>query len=148
MSLDGFSLTLTHRRGPVGKRPRLVLVLTLEGVLGFPQIDCGGNVAVGIGGIAEFRVTGDQFGLLCQALEKTGVETRVPKVDGKMDTSDTAARLIMHVAFFRVSRTLDVDLLSSGYEGPDAPALQKFLGLVLDAAGVNDPSIRFDLADA
>lgn len=145
MSLRSFSLTLTHRGGPVGKRPRLLLALTLEGVVGLPGFECGGSVAVGDRALSEFKLGAEPFQRLCAALEQTGIESRVPKVDGKIDTSDRAARLLLHVATEKGSRTLDVDLLSSGYEGPDAPALQKVMGLLLDAAGVKDPSIRFDL---
>ena len=145
MSLQSFSLTLTHRSGPVGRRPRLTLALTVDGVVGLPQFECGGSVAIGPRALSEFKLSPEQFQRLGAALEATGIETRVPKVDGRIDTSDTAARLLLHVALDKGSRTLDVDLLSSGYEGPDAPALRKFLGLLLDAAGVTDAGIRRDL---
>lgn len=145
MSLQSLSLTLSLRAGPIGRQPRLIFALTLDGMIGLPQVECGGTVAVADRGFSDFKLTQDQFLRLCGALEETGIETRVPKVDGKMDTSDSSARILMHAALEKGSRTLDVDLLSSSYEGPDAPALRKFMGLLLDAADVTDLSIRHDL---
>jgi hypothetical protein len=145
VSLRSLTLTLTHASGPIGRRPVLNLSITLGGVEGLPQFEAGLSV-LDARGARQVPLREEPFGALVRALEATGIEQRVPKVDGKIDTSDSSARLLMHVAHEKGSRLLDVDLLSSGYEGPDAPALRKFLGLLLDAAGVSDPSIRNDLA--
>jgi hypothetical protein len=145
VSLRSLTLTLTHASGPIGRRPVLNLTLTFSGAEGLPQFEAGLSV-LDARGARQVPLRQEQFDALVRALEATGIEQRVPKVDGKIDTSDSSARLLMHVAHEKGSRLLDVDLLSSGYEGPDAPALQKFLGLLLDAAGVRDASIRHDLA--
>jgi hypothetical protein len=52
------------------------------------------------------------------------------------------------VAHEKGSRTLELSLLCSGFQGPDGPALRRFFKALLDAAGVRDESVRHDLTGA
>jgi hypothetical protein len=135
------TVSLTHADGPLGHPPRLKLSLYLSGLRLNDGVQARGTRA----GSQEFPVTAAQFEELCRTAEATGFPIRLPEVEGKNDTSDRWAQVLLFLSLDGAAQTLDLSLLSSGFEGPDAPALRRFFSVLLSVAGVQDESIRFDL---
>jgi hypothetical protein len=143
VSIDVLTILLTHARGPIGRPPRMTLSLSLTGMRGQ---EAAGSVAADGAPFRDFTVAPAAFDALRRAAERAGLETRPPRVTGVNDTSDGFAWVHLYASHSRGAHTLDLSLLSSGYEGEDADALRAFLRLLLDAAGVRDDGARFDLA--
>ena len=121
MSARQLTVSLTHADGPVGRPPRLKLSLYLSGLRLNDGVQARGTRA----GFPEFSATAAQFGELVRTAEAAGFPGRLPKVDGKNDTSDRWAQVLLYLSIDGKSQTLDLSLLSSGFEGPDAPALNQ-----------------------
>jgi hypothetical protein len=134
VSLRSLSVSLLLSSGPLGRPDRLRLALRCAGVEG---LTAGGSVADDKG-IRPFALSDDDLRLLCRLAEETGVLARDPCVKAVVDTSDHASRILLHIAHEEGSRLVDLGLMSSGYEGADAPALQRFCARLLACAGLRD----------
>jgi len=146
--LQSLSVSLLYTSGPVQQPPLLRLALSLAGAP-FPSgTRARGSAAVRERGFADFDLSAGDFDALRRAAEAAGFDRRVPRVEAVVDTSDSAAGLVLRVEHERGAFTLSLGLMCSGYDGPDAPALKAFLSLLLAKAGVRDPSILHDLAGA
>ncbi len=141
MSPGQWTVSLTHADGPLGSPPRLRLSLYLSGLRLNDGVQARGTRA----GSQEFSMTAAQFEELGRTAKAAGFPDRLPVVEGKNDTSDRWAQVLLVVSIDGKSQTLDLSLLSSGFEGPDAPALRRFFSVLLSVAGIQDESVRFDL---
>lgn len=68
-------------------------------------------------------------------------------MEAVVDTSDSAVAVLLDLAHEKGVRRIELGLLSSGYEGPDAAALRAFFAALLALAGVRDPGVWRPLAD-
>ena len=146
MSLHSLTVSLTHASGPIGRVAGHNLSIFLS-ALRLEAVKAAGSVSLRGRPTTEFSPTPEQIEALCRAAEEAGFADRVPVVEEVIDTSDRWAWVLLHVAHDRGARTLELHLLSSGYEGADAPALRRFFDLLLSVAGVADEAVRRDLAE-
>lgn len=144
MSIRSLTVSLTHVSGPIGRPPRQNLSLFLSGFL-MDDLHASGSVTLQSGTMTEFPVGPMDFEGLCRTAEAAGLIERVPNVTEVQDTSNRWSLVLLHVAHEKGSHNLSLSLLSSGFRGPDAPALQKFFDRLLTIAGVKDDVIRHDL---
>jgi len=105
------------------------------------KADAGGTVAQGGAGIRTFAVSAPQLTQLHGLAKQAGFPVRTPDVQPRNDTSDGWSQVLLYVALDGTSRTLELSLLSSGFEGPDSSRLKAFLAALLQAADVKDESI-------
>jgi hypothetical protein len=119
--------------------------LYLSGILLDDGAQAGGTVAIDGEGFREYPVGSAEFAELFRSLESAGFPGRLPSVEGKNDTSDSWAAVLLYVSLDGAAQTLSLSLLSSGFEGTDAPALHRFFEVLLSVAGVRDNSIHLDL---
>jgi hypothetical protein len=121
------------------------MALTLTGVRFADRTRASGTVVERGGDFIDF-VRGDaEFSVLCDLAVNAGFAERVPLVDAVVDTGDYARLVVLHVAHEGGSRTLELSLMSSGFEGPDADALHRFLAALFDCAGTSVGMDRRDL---
>jgi hypothetical protein len=145
VSLRSLDVALVHVEGGLTGRRSMRLALHASCLL----LDAGprgsGSVSEPDRGIAAFALSEADCRALCAAAEEAGLEDRVPRVSEVADTSDRFARVTLVASHEKGSRTLQLDLMHSSYEGPDAAALGRFFGILLRAAGVRDEAVRADL---
>ncbi|MBV8880952.1 MAG: hypothetical protein JO332_13360 [Planctomycetaceae bacterium] len=146
MSFTSLTVSLTHASGPIGRVAAHNLSIFLS-ALRLEGVHASGSAALRGRPTTEFTSTPRQLEELCLAAEAAGFEDRLPAVEAVEDTSDHWAWVLLHVSDDRCSRTLELNLLSSGFRGPDAPALRLFFDVLLSMAGVTDDSIRHDLTE-
>ena len=140
------TISLTCADGPMFQPARQRLSLYFSGMLVKEELKGSGSVTERGRTPRDFSVRREQFQELGRAAGEAGLLGRLPEVEQVVDTSDRFAWVLLHVAHEKGARTLTLDLLSSGYRGPDAPALQRFFGVLLSLAAVVDGSILHDLA--
>jgi hypothetical protein len=143
LSLD---VALLHVSGFLVQQRSLNLALRAGCVLFDNGAKGSGTVAEPKRGFVEFALADGDCRELCRAAEEAGLAERPPRVKEVADTSDRFAQVLLVVTHEKGSHTLQLNLMCSGYEGPDAPALQRFFALLLKCAGVRDGSILADLA--
>ncbi len=139
-------VALLHVSGFLMQHRTLNLALRAGCVLFDNGAKGSGTVAEPKRGFVEFALGDLECRELCRAAEEAGLAERVPRVEVVADTSDRFAHVLLVVSHEKGSHTLQLNLMCSGYEGPDAPALQRFFALLFKAAGVRDGSILADLA--
>ena len=143
MSLQSLDVSLLVSSGTLGLPVRLRLALRGAGILG---MGAGGSLA-DEKGIRAFPLEEADLRRLCGLAEATGILERDPRVEAVVDTSDGTVRALLDIAHEKGARRIQLDLMSSGYEGPDAAALQDFCAALLACAGVRDEGLWRDLAD-
>lgn len=72
---------------------------------------------------------------LAAAIEASAILERELDITGRVDTSDTSVTLVVHGALGARAFRSDVAWAASGYDGPDAPALDALVHHLLGAAG-------------
>ena len=144
LSLD---ITLSHVSGFLMQQRSLNLALRAGCVLFDNGAKGSGTVAEPGRGFVDFALGDLDCRELCRAAEEAGLAERAPRVKEIVDTSDRCAQVVLVVSHEKGTRTLSLNLMCSGYEGPDAPALKRFFALLLDAAGVRNESVLGDLTD-
>lgn len=145
MSLRSVDVALTVVDGDFGGRRSLTLALNAACLLFDPGPRGRGTVADPKRGFVEFPLAEADCLELCRAAGEAGFEERLPDVREVADTSDRCLRATLVVSHEKGTRTLVLNLMHSGYEGPDAPALRRFFSLLLRAAGVADEQLLRDL---
>lgn len=139
--IRSLSVSLLYSAGPLFQPQRLCLAVHASGGP-FPQGPQGRLSATGRDlAIADADLSADEVDALCRAAGEAGFGDRVPRVSAVVDTSDSAAFLLLRVEHERGAFTLSLHLMSSGFEGPDAPALKRFLSLLLGKAGPDFPDL-------
>ena len=144
LSLD---ITLSHAGGFLMQPRSLNLALRAGCVLFDDGAKGSGTVAEPKRGFVEFALGDRDCRELCRAAEVAGLAERPPRVKEIADTSDRCAQVVLVVSHEKGTHTLALNLMCSGYEGPDAPALKRFFALLLKAAGVRDENVLGDLTD-
>ncbi len=134
MSHGSLNVTLTCAAGRIGTPGRLILALRLAGIAG---IATAGTVAERDGGFRDFAPSADDVRALAEMAD--GLD--FARVEARVDTSDTWHEIVLHVN----GRTLALALMSTGFEGDDAPALRRFFARLLGSAGVRDESLWVQL---
>lgn len=131
-------------RGPVGRAPSLQLAIWLawdgpERPWRLTLVQRGEGFALQA---REDVVRPEDVRVLEALLEKCGLGARPPRVSEKVDTSDTAGWV--RIRALRASGSeATIPMLSSGFEGEDAPAFRDLLRRLLDLAGVGDADVRW-----
>jgi len=146
VSPAALTISLTTAAGPMLQPARQQLSLLASGLLLKNDLKWSGSVTERDRATRDFAATREQFQELGRAAEEAGLLERVPMVEPVVDTSDSFAWVLLHVAHEKGAQTLTLHLMSSGYRGPDAPALQRFFGVLLSLANVVDGSVLHDLA--
>jgi hypothetical protein len=77
----------------------------------------------------------DQVQHVLAALEALGLPGRAPNVKGVVDTSEGWERLVFWVQVKGESRTVNLDVHSSGFDGPDAEPLRTLFRRLFALAG-------------
>ena len=139
MGLHSLAVSLMLSTGPMGRPGRLRLALRLAGLAGRAA---GGSVAAPDGGVRDVDLTDAEFRELLRLAEEAGLPGRDPRVEAVVDTSDTSNVLLLRLAHEKGAHVLDLPMMASGYDGPDAPALRRFCGALLSMAGVRDGGVR------
>jgi hypothetical protein len=139
------TISLTYADGPMFQPARQRLSLFASGMLLKDELKFAGGVTERDRPTREFSATREQFQDLGRATVEAGLTERVPNVEQVVDTSDRFAWILLHVAHDRGTQTLTLGLMSSGYQGPDAAALQRFFDVLLSLANVEDGSILHTL---
>ena len=93
----------------------------------------------------EFPLTADQVQSVLAAMKATGLPARELKLEPLLDSSDRWAHLTLNINTLAGRRSVDVDMNTSSYEGPDAPALRAFLHTLLQVGKADDPGVWYDL---
>lgn len=143
--LLSLNVVLIHTDGELMKRHTMNLALHASCILFVDGARGYGTVAEPERGFVDFELGDRDSRDLCRAAEEAGFADRAPQVQEVADTSDRSAFVSLQVSHEKGSRDLMLNLMCSGYEGPDAPALKRFLALLLKHAGVRDESILGDL---
>lgn len=143
--LLSLNVSLLHVDGEMMKRQSMNLALHASCVLFNDGPRGFGTVAEPSRGFAAFELADRDCRDLVRAAEEAGFADRKPVVSEVADTSDRTAQVTLHVAHEKGDHTLRLNLMCSGFEGADAPALQRFFALLLKLAGVRDESILADL---
>lgn len=89
-------------------------------------------------GVAIMRIQSCQ-----EALE---FPPRIPDVKARVDTSDSWWEVLLRMRRDARIGELELSLMASGYEGPDAARLEELFDAVLAAAGVSDRCLGHVLA--
>jgi hypothetical protein len=145
VSHRSLAVTLVVSSGPIGGPPRMDMALTLAGVRFADRLRASGTVVERGSDFVDF-VPGDaEFSVLCDLAVKAGFAERTPLVDAVVDTGDYARLLVLHVSHEGGGCTLELSLMSSGFAGPDADALRRFLAALFDCAGTSGGMERRDL---
>jgi hypothetical protein len=142
--LRSLTVSLVHAAGPF-LRPRLELAIHVSGMIFDAGAKGQGSVAERKAGFADFDLGDREFRDLCRAAEEAGFPDRIPQVEAVVDTSLRAAIVTLQVSHEKGMQSLRLPLMSSGFKGADAPALQRFFSILLTKAGIRDASILFDL---
>jgi len=140
------TITLTFADAPMFQPPCQRLSLFASGLLVKNELKWSGCVTERDRTTRGFTVTHEQFQELGRAAQEAGLLERVPTVEQVVDTSDSFAWLLLHLAHEKGAQTLSLHLLSSGYQGPDATALQRFFEVLLSLATIEDRSVLHALA--
>lgn len=146
MSPAVLTISLTCADGPLFQPARQRVSLFASGMLLKNELKWSGSVTERDRPTRDFSATRGQFQELGRAAEEAGLLERVPTVEQVVDTSDSFAWVLLHVAHEKGAQTLSLHLMSSGYRGPDAPALQRFFEVLLSLATVEDRSVLHALA--
>jgi len=139
------TISLTCADGPVFQPARQRLSVFVSGLLLRNELRFAGGVAERGGSMREFSATREQFETLGRAAADAGLMERVPRVEPVVDTSDHVTWVLLHVAHEKGTQTLTLDLLSSGYQGPDAPVLRRWFAVLLSLAAVEDDAVLHTL---
>lgn len=83
---------------------------------------------------------------LIAALNAAGFPARVPAVSGNVDTSDVWSRNVLDVDDNGKLQRFVLDLMATGYDGPDRAAVQGLFASLFAIAGVRSPDVWRDLA--
>lgn len=131
-------------RGPVGRPPSLQLAAWLA--WGGPDRPWALTLVErrddGALAAREDAVAAKDVDTLRAALDAAGLGQRPVRVQETIDTSDTAGQV--RIRALRESWSeLVIPMLSSGFEGEDAPALRDFLRRLLDVAAVRSADVRW-----
>lgn len=143
MSLRSLSVSLLVSSGPLGLPVHLRVALRGAGIAG---LTAGGSIA-DEDGIRAFLLEDADLRRLCRLAEDMGILERDPRVEAVVDTSDSAVAVLLDLAHEKGARRIELGLMSSGYEGPDAAAMKAFFAALLGLAGLRDPGLWRDLAD-
>lgn len=144
MSLHSLTISLTHASGAIGRVAAHNLSIFVS-ALKLDGLRTSGSVSLRGQQTRSFSLDAAQFDDLCRAAEE--LTSRTPDVKEVVDTSESWAWVLLHVAHERGERTLKLSLFSSGFDGPDAATLHRFFDVLLAAAGVRDDGVRRDLVD-
>jgi hypothetical protein len=142
------TISLTYGSAPIGRPARLQVSLYFSGLLLGEKLEASGTVAQPGEMVRDFAVTALQMSQLHRLATLAGFPDRIPAVQPRNDTSDRWAQVLLYVAIDGNSRTLDLSLMSSGYDGADSSGLKAFLAALLLAAGPKGAPILQDLAGA
>ena len=129
-------------------RPKLALVVSLSDL----QLDKrreSGITVVEPGAPDVFRqATPDEVavGRILSCQEALGFPPKTPDVKERVDTSDSWWEVLLRIRRDAQMGELDLSLMASGYEGPDAARLEELFDAVLVAAGISEPCLGHALA--
>ena len=145
--LQSLDVTLVHADGELVNRRSLNVALHAACVLFKDGAKGAGSVADRDRGFVDFQRGDRECRELCRAAEEAGLAERAPDIKEVADTSDRFAHATLQVSHEYGSQTVRLTLMCSGYEGPDAPALKRFLALLLQAGGVRNEAVLRDLTE-
>jgi hypothetical protein len=83
---------------------------------------------------------------LIGALKAAGFPARLPAVSGNVDTSEVWSRNLLEVDDNGKVQRLVLDLMATGYDGPDRAAVQALFARLFTIAGVRSAALWNDLA--
>ncbi len=95
--------------------------------------------------IREFSLNAEQVSGIIDTLEATGLPASEQQLEPLLDSSDRWAHMTLNVGTRHGRRSVDIDMNTSSYEGPDAPPFRAFLHALLKTAGAQDPGVWYDL---
>lgn len=145
--IQSLLVTVVHSHGDFGKPQYMTFALHFSCILWPTGAKGNGTVAEAERGFAEFELGDAECRALCRAAEAAGFGERVPNVQGIADTSDRGAHVSIMVSTELGTRFLLLNLMCSGYGGPDAAALRRFFLLLLRPTPLRHESILHDLTD-
>jgi hypothetical protein len=143
MPLHSLTVSLMLSTGPIGRPGRLRLALRVAGAVGFPA---GGSVVADGAAPRDVDFTDAEFRGLLRLAEDVGILERDPRVEAVADTSDTSNALLIRLAHEAGARAVELPMMCSGYDGPDAAALRRVCAALLAKAEVRDDVLWFYLA--
>ncbi len=146
-------LTLVHCAGPFPpiNPGRMNLTVWLSGVVQENgEGDASGTIVEtdASGGkpkLREFTVNAEDLQALVGDLQDVGFPNRRPKVQSCVDSTDRWGHFLFHVYMNGEVQMLELEVLSTSYEGEDSRGLQKVFRRLLDVAKVTNERARFDL---
>lgn len=95
--------------------------------------------------IRELALSTAEVDELLRLLRATGLPDKQQELEPVLDSSDRWAHMTLNVAMRTSRRSVDVDMHTSSYEGPDAPILRECLSTLLRLADAKDPGVWYDL---
>ncbi|MEQ8762461.1 MAG: hypothetical protein RL885_00940 [Planctomycetota bacterium] len=145
-------LTLVHCSGPFPpiNPGHMNLTLWLSGLV---QEDGGkasgtlveADTSGGKSSLREFQIEGAELLELVELLQDAGFPDRKPKIQSALDSTDRWGHFLFHVYMNGDVQMLDLEVLSTSYEGEGARPMQRFFKRLLDLVGAEHPRARFDL---
>ena len=70
-----------------------------------------------------------------------------PKIEARVDTSDCMSNNFLRIDLNGKQCIIDLPLMLTGFDGPDAPAVRRFFAKLLEIAGIKDDRAWRDLTD-
>jgi hypothetical protein len=114
----------------------------------FPRFAASGAVSeVEDGRVRSIAPAEEAVRSLLALADAAGLTSRKCRVTARVDTSDLWSVNLLRIDLDGKTTTLDLQLMATGFEGPDAVAVRDFFKRLLDLAGILDESTRRDLTE-